>query len=105
MKAVYFLGVVFAVALLAVAAGIGLSPEPIPDVALTKEMAQAMTTLIQSTDYNCPLVKLVRHKGEDVDGTVMKVWCGPTSGDGINQNLVYRVAMRPSGEWTVRPWD
>jgi hypothetical protein len=75
------------------------------DLEMTVQQRRDMTALIQHLGYNCPAANLARAKGQDVNGTVVKIWCGPPGSTDVYQNLVFRVTTRSDGSSSVVPWQ
>lgn len=75
------------------------------DLEMSAQQRLDMTALIQHLGYNCPAANLARAKGQDANGTVVKIWCGPPRSTDVYQNLVFRVTTRPDGSSSVVPWQ
>ena len=74
------------------------------EIQMTPVMQRDMTKLITSFGYNCPLVKMAFTKGQDPFGLVFKVYCGPASGKGVYNSLVFRLTGTQDNRWRVKPW-
>lgn len=67
------------------------------DPQMNAQQRRDIPTLIRHLGYHCPAANLALAKGEDIGGTVVKVWCGPPGTTDVYQNLVFRVTRRPDG--------